>query len=112
MIYALNNNKTRVPYRESKLTRILQDSLGGISRALMVACLVWTMDLVLAMILFFSFLFFHFMLVDLAIFKFIEVFKGKLFSLIIESRRVPGICSYCELGCSVKARIQFCSFIT
>ncbi|XP_050285050.1 kinesin-like protein KIN-10B [Quercus robur] len=39
VIYALNNNKTRVPYRESKLTRILQDSLGGISRALMVACL-------------------------------------------------------------------------
>ncbi|OWM82309.1 kinesin-like protein KIN-10B [Punica granatum] len=39
VIYALNNKKTRVPYRESKLTRILQDSLGGTSRALMVACL-------------------------------------------------------------------------
>ncbi|KAL6336740.1 hypothetical protein AAG906_036054 [Vitis piasezkii] len=39
VIYALNNNKPRVPYRESKLTRILQDSLGGTSRALMVACL-------------------------------------------------------------------------
>ncbi|KAK7395292.1 hypothetical protein VNO78_15843 [Psophocarpus tetragonolobus] len=39
VIYALNNNKSRVPYRESKLTRILQDSLGGTSRALMVACL-------------------------------------------------------------------------
>ncbi|KAJ4842674.1 hypothetical protein Tsubulata_014893 [Turnera subulata] len=39
VIYALNNNQTRVPYRESKLTRILQDSLGGTSRALMVACL-------------------------------------------------------------------------
>ncbi|KAK7293054.1 hypothetical protein RJT34_15915 [Clitoria ternatea] len=39
VIYALNNNKQRVPYRESKLTRILQDSLGGTSRALMVACL-------------------------------------------------------------------------
>ncbi|XP_037492430.1 kinesin-like protein KIN-10B [Jatropha curcas] len=38
VIHALNNN-TRVPYRESKLTRILQDSLGGTSRALMVACL-------------------------------------------------------------------------
>jgi len=42
VIYALNNNKPRVPYRESKLTRILQDSLGGTSRAIMVACLVWT----------------------------------------------------------------------
>lgn len=40
VIFALNNNKPRVPYRESKLTRILQDSLGGTSRALMVACLV------------------------------------------------------------------------
>ncbi|KAI3442941.1 Kinesin-like protein, partial [Psidium guajava] len=39
VIYALNNNKPRVPYRESKLTRILQDSLGGMSRAVMVACL-------------------------------------------------------------------------
>ncbi|XP_050912847.1 kinesin-like protein KIN-10B isoform X2 [Lathyrus oleraceus] len=39
VIYALNNDQTRIPYRESKLTRILQDSLGGTSRALMVACL-------------------------------------------------------------------------
>ncbi|KAH7867405.1 hypothetical protein Vadar_032943 [Vaccinium darrowii] len=39
VIYALNNNRPRVPYRESKLTRILQDSLGGTSHALMVACL-------------------------------------------------------------------------
>ncbi|XP_058109683.1 kinesin-like protein KIN-10C isoform X2 [Magnolia sinica] len=39
VIYALNNNEYRVPYRESKLTRILQDSLGGTSRALMIACL-------------------------------------------------------------------------
>ncbi|GAB4833797.1 hypothetical protein Ancab_032046 [Ancistrocladus abbreviatus] len=39
VIYALNSNKPRVPYRESKLTRILQDSLGGTSCALMVACL-------------------------------------------------------------------------
>ncbi|XP_057470492.1 kinesin-like protein KIN-10C [Actinidia eriantha] len=39
VIYALNNNQPRVPYRESKLTRILQDSLGGTSHALMVACL-------------------------------------------------------------------------
>uniref|UniRef100_F6HJH1 Kinesin motor domain-containing protein n=2 Tax=Vitis vinifera TaxID=29760 RepID=F6HJH1_VITVI len=39
VIYAFNNNRPRVPYRENKLTRILQDSLGGTSRALMVACL-------------------------------------------------------------------------
>ncbi|KAL5549960.1 hypothetical protein UlMin_000136 [Ulmus minor] len=39
VIFALNNNKPRVPYRDSKLTRILQDSLGGKSHALMVACL-------------------------------------------------------------------------
>ncbi|TXG58612.1 hypothetical protein EZV62_016441 [Acer yangbiense] len=39
VIYALNNNKPRIPYRESKLTRILQDSLGGTSHALMIACL-------------------------------------------------------------------------
>ncbi|KAL9247428.1 hypothetical protein vseg_020860 [Gypsophila vaccaria] len=39
VIFALNNNKPWVPYRESKLTRILQDSLGGRSRSLMVACL-------------------------------------------------------------------------
>ncbi|CAN7113423.1 unnamed protein product [Brassica rapa subsp. narinosa] len=38
-VYALIKNLPRVPYRESKLTRILQDSLGGTSRALMVACL-------------------------------------------------------------------------
>ncbi|KAK6140296.1 hypothetical protein DH2020_025992 [Rehmannia glutinosa] len=37
VIYALNNSQPRIPYRESKLTRILQDSLGGTSRALMVA---------------------------------------------------------------------------
>lgn len=40
VIYALNNNKAWVPYRETKLTRILQGSLGGTNRALMVACLV------------------------------------------------------------------------
>ncbi|EES18348.1 hypothetical protein BDA96_09G172000 [Sorghum bicolor] len=36
---ALNKNEHRIPYRESKLTRILQDSLGGSSRAVMIACL-------------------------------------------------------------------------
>ncbi|XP_062179241.1 kinesin-like protein KIN-10C [Phragmites australis] len=39
VISALNNNELRIPYRESKLTRILQDSLGGSSRAVMIACL-------------------------------------------------------------------------
>ncbi|KAJ1686524.1 hypothetical protein LUZ63_017914 [Rhynchospora breviuscula] len=39
VISALNNRRPYIPYRESKLTRILQDSLGGASRALMVACL-------------------------------------------------------------------------
>ncbi|XP_076898910.1 kinesin-like protein KIN-10B [Bidens hawaiensis] len=39
VIHALNNNTSRIPYRDSKLTRILQDSLGGTSHAVMVACL-------------------------------------------------------------------------
>ncbi|KAJ7514479.1 hypothetical protein O6H91_23G045800 [Diphasiastrum complanatum] len=39
VINALNANEVRVPYRDSKLTRILQDSLGGTSSALMIACL-------------------------------------------------------------------------
>ncbi|KAH0780880.1 hypothetical protein KY290_000478 [Solanum tuberosum] len=40
VINALNNNQPRIPYTESKLTRLLQDSVGGTSRALMVACLI------------------------------------------------------------------------
>ncbi|XP_034588837.1 kinesin-like protein KIN-10C isoform X1 [Setaria viridis] len=39
VISALNKNELRIPYRESKLTRILQDSLGGSSRSVMIACL-------------------------------------------------------------------------
>ncbi|CAN6327983.1 unnamed protein product [Urochloa humidicola] len=39
VISAVNNNELRIPYRESKLTRILQDSLGGSNRAVMIACL-------------------------------------------------------------------------
>nr|AMS24234.1 kinesin 10 protein [Marsilea vestita] len=39
VITALNSNNPRVPYRDSKLTRILQDSLGGTSHTIMIACL-------------------------------------------------------------------------
>lgn len=40
VVNALNANENRVPYRESKLTRMLQDSFGGRNRALMLICLV------------------------------------------------------------------------
>ena len=41
VIKALSDKKTKVPYipyRDSKLTMLLMDSLGGSSKALMVAC--------------------------------------------------------------------------
>ncbi|KAJ1621294.1 P-loop containing nucleoside triphosphate hydrolase protein, partial [Pavlovales sp. CCMP2436] len=41
VISALGDERRRgahVPYRESRLTRLLQDSLGGNSRTLMLAC--------------------------------------------------------------------------
>lgn len=41
VISALGDERRRgahVPYRESKLTRLLQDSLGGNSRTAMIAC--------------------------------------------------------------------------
>jgi kinesin family protein 5 len=38
-IFSSNNNKSHVPYRESKLTKLLQDSLGGNSRTtLLINC--------------------------------------------------------------------------
>lgn len=40
VVYALNSNESRVPYRESKLTRVLQNSIGGTNRVLMLTCLV------------------------------------------------------------------------
>ena len=40
VISAISANETRVPYRDSKLTRILQDSLCGGNRVLLLTCLV------------------------------------------------------------------------
>ncbi|TKY45209.1 Kinesin protein KIF22 [Spatholobus suberectus] len=37
--HALSTNESRVPYRESKLTRVLQDSLRGTSKIVLVSCL-------------------------------------------------------------------------
>ncbi|XP_047328480.1 kinesin-like protein KIN-10B [Impatiens glandulifera] len=39
VLYSLNANEIRVPYRESKLTRALQDSLGRNNKVLMITCL-------------------------------------------------------------------------
>ena len=42
VISALTENMEKarhIPYRDSKLTRILQDSLGGNSNTLMIACI-------------------------------------------------------------------------
>ncbi|KAF9260345.1 kinesin-domain-containing protein [Marasmius fiardii PR-910] len=36
VVHALNSGQTRIPYRESKLTRILQDALGGKSVGLLI----------------------------------------------------------------------------
>ncbi|KAF9668391.1 hypothetical protein SADUNF_Sadunf15G0123800 [Salix dunnii] len=39
VLHSLKANETHVPYRESKITNMLQDSLGGTGRILMVTCL-------------------------------------------------------------------------
>ncbi|CAI9092248.1 OLC1v1027440C1 [Oldenlandia corymbosa var. corymbosa] len=39
VVYALNTNESHVPYRESKLTRIFQESLDGINHVVMLTCL-------------------------------------------------------------------------
>ena len=39
VIRALGDKARHIPYRDSKLTRLLQDSLGGNSRTLMIACI-------------------------------------------------------------------------
>ena len=38
-VNTVSSNKSHIPYRESQLTRLLQDSLGGNSRTLFLACL-------------------------------------------------------------------------
>ncbi|XP_059304778.1 kinesin-like protein KIN-10C isoform X1 [Lycium ferocissimum] len=39
VVYALNTNEKRVPYREGKLTRMLQESLGGSNHVVLLTCL-------------------------------------------------------------------------
>ena len=39
VIRALGEKARHIPYRDSKLTRHLKDSLGGKSRTLMIACI-------------------------------------------------------------------------
>lgn len=34
-----NKKKGHIPYRDSKLTRLLKDSLGGNHRTIMIACI-------------------------------------------------------------------------
>ena len=39
VIAALITKKEHVPYRDSKLTRLLKDSLGGNTKTVMIACI-------------------------------------------------------------------------
>lgn len=43
VMYALNANESHVPYRESKLTRMLKDCFRGCNRTLLITCLVDTL---------------------------------------------------------------------
>jgi kinesin family protein 3/17 len=44
VIAALSTNKGHIPYRDSKLTRLLQDSLGGNTRTIILACIAPTVQ--------------------------------------------------------------------
>ena len=47
VVYSLNANESHIPYRESKLTYMLKDSLGGMSRILMITYLVMLLNFTL-----------------------------------------------------------------
>ena len=53
VVQALNNNKSFIPYRQSKVTRILQDSLCKASGAVLITCLVSYLTSSYRMILFY-----------------------------------------------------------
>ena len=56
VVYSLNANESHVPYRESKLTHMLKDSLGGLNRILMITCLVMLLIFTYGSSLVYSFL--------------------------------------------------------
>ena len=39
VIAALSEHRNHIPYRDSKLTRLLEDSLGGNSKTVLLACI-------------------------------------------------------------------------
>lgn len=56
VVYALNANEIHVPYRESKLTHIFKESLGGASHVVMLTCLVWALVIITTIFPLLSFL--------------------------------------------------------